>query len=57
MILRSPEAEYSINFSRSNGKLFLSLHYNGNCSFLFVKAAEIYQFNAKDSEIKMHPCV
>ena len=57
MILRSPEAEYSINFSRSNRKLFLSLHYNGNCSFLFVKAAEIYQFNAKDSEIKMHPCV
>ena len=28
--------KYSINFSRSNKKFCLSLHYNGNNSFLFV---------------------
>ena len=40
------EAEYSINFSRSQTNIFLSLHYNGNNSFLFVNAANIYQFEA-----------
>ena len=30
------EAQYSINFSRSNRKFCLSLHYNGTNSFLFV---------------------
>ena len=30
----------------------LSLHFNGSNSFLFVIAAKIYQFKAKDSEIK-----
>ena len=46
------EAEYSINFSRSNRKFCLSLHYNWSNSFLFVNAMKIYQFKAKDSEIK-----
>ena len=32
----------------------LSLHYNGTNSFLFVNATKIYQFKAKDSEIKDH---
>ena len=40
------EAQYSINFSRSNRSFCLSLHYNGSNSF----------FEAKDSEIK-YPCV
>ena len=31
------EAQYSINFSRSNRKFCLSLHYGSN-SFLFVNA-------------------
>ena len=38
-----------------NKRLFfnlLSLHYSGSRSFLFVNAAKIYQFKAKDSEIK-----
>ena len=48
------EAEYSINFSRSRKKLCLSLHYNGGNSFLFVNATKIYQFKAKNSQIK--PC-
>ena len=33
----------------------LSLHYNGSNSFLFVNATKIYQFKAKDSEIKPYP--
>ena len=30
------EAEYSINFSRSNRKFCLSLHYNGSNSFYLL---------------------
>ena len=30
------QAQYSINFSRSNRKFCLSLHYNGTNSFLFI---------------------
>ena len=46
------EAEYSINFSRSQRKFCLSFHYNGSNSFLFVNAIKIYQFKAKKSQIK-----
>ena len=46
------EAKYPINFTES-GKIFaLSLHYNGSHSCLFFNAVKIYQFKAKDSEIK-----
>ena len=38
------EAQYSINFSRSNKKCCLSLNYNGSNSFLFVNAPKIYRF-------------
>ena len=38
-------------------KKFLSLHYNGKNNFLFVNATKIYQFKAKDSEIKDYICV
>ena len=48
----SAEAQYLINFPGSNRKFCLSLHYNGNNSFLFVNATRIYHFKAKDSEIK-----
>ena len=37
------EARYSIDFSRSNRKFCLCLHYNGSNSFLFVNATKIYQ--------------
>ena len=47
------EAEYSMNFSRSNSKFCLSLHYNESNSFLFVSATKIYQCKAKNSEIKI----
>ena len=53
------EAEYSINFSRSQKKKnCLSLYYNGNNSFLFMNSTKIHQFKAKDFEIKRyHLCL
>ena len=41
------EAQYSINFSRSNRKLCLRLHGNRSNSFLFVNAMKIYQVQSK----------
>ena len=46
------EAHYSIDFSRSNKKFCLSLHYNGSYSFLFINTIKIYRFKKKDSEVK-----
>ena len=48
------EAEYSINFLRSERKFCISFHYNESNSFLFVNATKIYTFKAKDSEIKTY---
>ena len=48
------EAQYSVNFSRSNRKFCLSLHYFGSNSLLFVNDTKIYQLKAKDSEIRKH---
>ena len=42
---------YSINFTVTNKKFCLSLHYNGTNSYLFVNGTEIYKFKAKKSEI------
>ena len=46
------EAKYPINFTQAGKRFVLSLHYIGKNSFLFVNATEIYQFKAKDSEIR-----
>ena len=46
------EAKYAINFTQSGKRFVLSLHYNGSSSFLFVNATKIYQFKARDFEIK-----
>ena len=46
------EAKNPINFTQSGKRFVLSLHYNGSNSFLFLNATKIYQFKAKDSEIK-----
>ena len=46
------EAKYPINFTQLRKRFVLSLHYNGSNSFLFLNATEIYQFEAKGSEIK-----
>ena len=49
------ETKYSINFTEHNKKIFLSLHYNGAHSYLFVSCREITKFRAKDSEISAIP--
>ena len=45
------EKLYSINFTKTNTKFCLSLHYNGGNSCLFVNGTEIMKFKAKDSDI------
>ena len=35
-------------------KIFLSLHYNGANSYLFVNGTEIIKFKAKDSETRAY---
>ena len=50
-----PEKMYSINFTESNKKFCLSLHYNEHSSYLSVNGTEIYKFKAKDSEIVASP--
>ena len=42
---------YTINFTVTKKKFYLSLHYNGANSYLFVNGTEIYKFRVKDSEI------
>ena len=49
------KAKYPINFIQSGKRFVLSLHYSGRNNFLFVDATKVYQFKAKDSEIKPHP--
>ena len=48
------EGKYPINFTQSGKRFVLSLHYNRSNSFLFVNATKVYQFKAKDSEIKVY---
>ena len=47
----SEEKMYSINFTEHNKKFYMSLHYNGVNSYLFINGIEIYKFKAKDFEI------
>ena len=49
------EKMYSINFTENNKKFCLSLHYNGDNSYLIVNSTETYKFKAKDSEIVASP--
>ena len=42
---------YSINFSATKRRFWLSLHYNGANSYLSVNGIEIIKFKAKGSEI------
>ena len=46
------EAKYPINFIQEIKRFVLRLHYNGSSSFLFLNATKMYQFKAKNSEIK-----
>ena len=49
------EKMYSINFTVTKKKFYLSLHYNVVNSYLFVNGIEIYKFKAKDSEVVATP--
>ena len=49
------EKLYSINVTKENTKFCLSLHYNGENSYLFVNGTEITKFKAKDSENTPYP--
>ena len=41
---------HSINFTENNKKVWLSLHFNGGNSYLFVNGKEIHEFKGNDSE-------
>ena len=45
-------AKHPINFIQSRKRVLLNLHCSGSNIFLFVKATKVYQFKAKNSEIK-----
>ena len=44
-----------LNLLKITKKNCLSLHYNGDNSYLFVNGTEIHKFKAKDSEIVPYP--
>ena len=46
---------YSTNFTVTNKNFYLSLHFNGDSSYLFVNDKEVVNFKAKDSEIVPYP--
>ena len=45
----------SINFTEKNQKFYLSLHYNGANSILFVNGTDIIKFKVKYSKITAYP--
>ena len=45
---------YLPNFAVENKTFCLSLHYNGDNSYLFVNGKQVINFKAKDSEIKAY---
>ena len=49
------EKIYSTNLTAANKKICLSLHYNGDSSYLFVNSKEVINFKAKNSEIAPYP--
>ena len=53
--LTAEKMMYSINFTVTQNKFCLSLHYNGANSYLFVNGTAICNFKAKDSDIVASP--
>ena len=45
------EKKFSINFTKSNIKFYLSLNYNGDNSYLFVNGKEITKFKADNKNV------
>ena len=50
-IFGSTEKSFSINFSKSNTKFSLSLHYNADKSYLLVNGKEIFKFKADNKNV------
>ena len=48
----TPEPLFNYSF-KIRKKICLRSHYDGSYSFLFVNATKMYQFQGKESEIKM----
>ena len=49
---------YKPNFTVDNKTFYLSLHYNGDNSYLFVNGKEVTKFKAENSElIKCSMCL
>ena len=46
---------YSTNFTVANKNFCLSLHYNGDSSYLFVNGKEIINFKKKKSKFFSYP--
>ena len=46
---------YSPNFTVDNKIICLSLHYNGDNSYLFANGKEVTKFKAKNSELTKYP--
>ena len=42
-------------FQSQNRKFLICLHYKGSTSFVYANGVKIYQFKAKDTEIKPYP--
>ena len=51
------EKTFSTNFRKVNTKFYLSLHYNGDESYLYVNKTDIYKFKAKDNISWYNSCL
>ena len=47
----APEKKFDINFSKTNSKFCLILHYNADNSYLFVNGIEIFKFKAGNKNV------
>ena len=47
----SSEKKFSISFSKVNIKFCLSLHYNGDNSYLFVTRKELFRFKGDNKNV------
>ena len=43
--------KFSINFGKATTKFCLSLHYNGDYSYLFVNGKEFYKFKSSNENV------
>ena len=49
----SPEKKFDVDFCKENTKVFLSLHYNADSSYLFVNRKEIFNFKADNKNANL----